>query len=52
MVMGTSSGIEPIFAPGYIRRYYDSDNKSNDRILKEKLLLTRCLSNYTKTVRI
>ena len=39
MVMGTSSGIEPIFAPGYIRRYYDSDNKSNDRILKEEIVI-------------
>lgn len=39
MVMGTSSGIEPIFAPGYIRRYYDSDNKSNDRILKEEIVV-------------
>jgi ribonucleoside-diphosphate reductase alpha chain len=39
MVMGTSSGIEPIFAPGYIRRYYDSDNKSNDRILKEEMVI-------------
>jgi len=36
MVMGTSSGIEPIFAPGYIRRYYDSDDKSNDVVLKEE----------------
>lgn len=39
MVMGTSSGIEPIFAPGYIRRYYDSDNKSNDRILKQEMVI-------------
>jgi len=39
MVMGTSSGIEPIFAPGYIRRYYDSDTKSNDRILKEEIVV-------------
>ena len=39
MVMGTSSGIETIFAPGYIRRYYDSDNKSNDRILKQEMVI-------------
>lgn len=39
MVMGTSSGIEPVFAPGYVRRYYESDSKSNGRILKEEMVI-------------
>jgi len=39
MVMGTSSGIEPIFAAGYIRRYYDSDPDSNDRVLKSETVV-------------
>jgi ribonucleoside-diphosphate reductase alpha chain len=45
MVMGTSSGIEPVFAPGYLRRYYDSDSKSNGRILKEEMVIDPLFSD-------
>jgi ribonucleoside-diphosphate reductase alpha chain len=33
LVSGTSSGIEPIFAPGYARTYYADSIKSNERVL-------------------
>lgn len=39
MVAATSSGIEPIFAPGYKRRFYAADPGSNDRILKEQIVV-------------
>ncbi len=39
MVAGTSSGIEPVFAAGYNRRYYDADPDSNDRVLKEEMVI-------------
>ncbi len=39
MVAGTSSGIEPIFAPGYKRRYYAAAEGSNDRVLKEQIVV-------------
>lgn len=39
MVAATSSGIEPIFAPGYKRRYYAADPGSNERVLKEQIVV-------------
>ena len=39
ILSGTSSGIEPVFSPGYRRRYFSDDEKSNDRIIKEEVVI-------------
>jgi len=39
ILAGTSSGIEPIFAPGYRRIYYRDADDSNDRILQEEVVI-------------
>ncbi len=39
IVAGTSSGIEPVFAAGYKRRYYADSEDSNERILKEEVVI-------------
>jgi ribonucleoside-diphosphate reductase alpha chain len=39
IMAGTSSGIEPVFAAGYVRRYYDSDPTSNKRVLKKEVVI-------------
>ena len=39
LVAGTSSGIEPIFAPGYARTYYADAAKSNERVLKTEVVM-------------
>lgn len=38
ILAGTSSGIEPIFAPGYRRLFYAADNGSK-RVLKEEIVV-------------
>ena len=39
ILSATSSGIEPVFAPGYKRKYYADSEKSNERILKEEFVV-------------
>ena len=39
ILSATSSGIEPVFAPGYKRKYYANSNDSNERILKEEVVV-------------
>lgn len=39
IVAGTSSGIEPVFAAGYKRRYYADSEDSNERVLKEEVVI-------------
>ncbi len=39
ILAGTSSGIEPLFAPAYQRRYYTSDDESNERVLNEEIVI-------------
>ncbi len=39
ILAGTSSGIEPIFAPGYKRTYYADAEGSNDRVLKTEIVI-------------
>ena len=39
ILSATSSGIEPIFAPGYLRRYYSAKVGSNERILEEEIVV-------------
>mgnify|MGYP003627633184 CR=1 FL=1 len=39
ILSGTSSGIEPVFSPGYRRRYFADDESSNDRIIKEEIVI-------------
>jgi ribonucleoside-diphosphate reductase alpha chain len=39
IVAGTSSGIEPVFAAGYKRRYYANSEDSNERVLKEEVVI-------------
>ena len=35
----TSSGIEPVFSAGYKRRYYASEDSSNERVIKEEIVI-------------
>ena len=39
ILAATSSGIEPIFAPGYKRRYYTNSSNSNERVLQEEIVI-------------
>ena len=39
IVSGTSSGIEPVFSPGYKRRYYADVEGSNERQIKEEVVI-------------
>ena len=39
IVSGTSSGIEPVFSPGYKRRYYADVENSNERQIKEEIVI-------------
>jgi ribonucleoside-diphosphate reductase alpha chain len=39
ILAGTSSGIEPIFAPGYRRIYYRDAEDSNNRILQTEVVI-------------
>ena len=39
ILAATSSGIEPIFAPGYQRTYYADATGSNDRVLKTEVVI-------------
>jgi ribonucleoside-diphosphate reductase alpha chain len=39
ILAATSSGIEPIFAPGYQRTYYADAKGSNDRVLKTEVVI-------------
>jgi len=39
IVAGTSSGIEPVFSPGYKRRYYADVEDSNERQIKEEIVI-------------
>ena len=39
IMAGTSSGIEPVFSPGYKRRYYANKEGSNDRVIQEEIVI-------------
>ena len=39
IVAATSSGIEPVFAPGYERLYYANSEDSNERVLKQEIVI-------------
>jgi ribonucleoside-diphosphate reductase alpha chain len=39
IVAGTSSGIEPVFSPGYKRRYYANQEGSNERVIEEEIVI-------------
>jgi ribonucleoside-diphosphate reductase alpha chain len=39
IMAATSSGIEPVFSAGYKRRYYASEDGSNERIIKEEIVI-------------
>lgn len=39
ILAGTSSGIEPVFSPGYKRRYYADKEGSNERIIEEEIII-------------
>ena len=39
IMAGTSSGIEPVFSPGYKRRYYANKEGSNDRVIEEEIVI-------------
>jgi len=39
IMAATSSGIEPVFSPGYKRRYYASKEGSNDRVIEEEIVI-------------
>jgi ribonucleoside-diphosphate reductase alpha chain len=39
IVAATSSGIEPVFAPGYKRLYYANSEDSNERVLKQEIVI-------------
>jgi len=39
IMAGTSSGIEPVFSAGYKRRYYASEDGSNERVIKEEIVI-------------
>ena len=39
IMAATSSGIEPVFSAGYKRRYYASEDGSNERVIKEEIVI-------------
>jgi ribonucleoside-diphosphate reductase alpha chain len=39
IMASTSSGIEPVFSAGYKRRYYASEDNSNERVIKEEIVI-------------
>lgn len=39
ILSSTSSGIEPVFAAGYKRKYFADSENSNDRIIKEEIVV-------------
>lgn len=39
ILAATSSGIEPIFAPGYERKYYAAAEGSNERLLQQEIVI-------------
>ena len=39
ILAGTSSGVEPLFAPAYNRRYYANSSTSNERVLQEEVVV-------------
>ncbi len=39
MIAATSSGIEPIFAPGYKRRWMAKSANTNDRVIQEQIVI-------------
>ena len=39
IMASTSSGIEPVFSAGYKRRYYASEDSSNERVIKEEIVI-------------
>tara|TARA_R110000824_G_scaffold5793_8_gene26682 strand:+ start:18316 stop:20232 length:1917 start_codon:yes stop_codon:yes gene_type:complete len=39
ILAGTSSGVEPVFSAGYKRRYYADKKGSNDRVIKEEIVI-------------
>ena len=39
ILSSTSSGIEPVFSPGYKRRYFSDSNGSNDRVIEEEIVI-------------
>lgn len=39
IMAATSSGIEPVFSPGYKRRYYANKEGSNDRVIEEEIVI-------------
>lgn len=39
IMAATSSGIEPVFSPGYKRRYYANKKGSNDRVIEEEIVI-------------
>lgn len=39
IMAATSSGIEPVFSAGYKRRYYASEDDSNERVIKEEIVI-------------
>jgi len=39
ILAGTSSGIEPVFAAGYKRKYYANSETNNERVIKEEMVI-------------
>ena len=39
ILAGTSSGVEPLFAPAYKRRYYSNNSTGNERVLEEEVVV-------------
>ena len=39
ILSATSSGIEPVFAAGYKRKYFADTNGSNHRVIKEEIVI-------------
>jgi len=48
ILAGTSSGIEPLFAPAYRRRYYTSNDENNERVLNEEVVIDPLFSTMVE----